>query len=311
VPNINLQRLFDLGDKLFKQRYAQLEERILQAYALSLKEVQDKIGELYNKFENPTMVDVRKFNRLVKIEKDIAAKIRRMGVNIGNTTAEQIKNTLSETYTSTGFAIETGTGIDFGFTELPKTAMQYALEDNKWLNLLKQNNGKLLADIEYDFEQTLRANARQDIVAGLAQGKPYNEIAQSLKDKFDISATRAKMITRTEMHKNYTYARNEGIKTATDSATRLGLKMVKIWRHNPGAKTPRPDHIDMDGTEADENGIFTLPSGVKTEAPGLSGDPAEDINCACSVETAIRGITPDMQDKSLMNMSYDKYKSEL
>jgi hypothetical protein len=78
--------------------------------------------------------------------------------------------------------------------------------------------------------------------------------------------------------------RNFGINKALDSAKELGLEARKVWKHYPGAsKNPREDHASMDGVPADKDGVFTLPDGTQTTAPGLTGDPAHDQFCHCGM----------------------------
>ena len=55
----------------------------------------------------------------------------------------------------------------------------------------------------------------------------------------------------------------------------------------------RDTHQQMDGVYADDDGIFHLPSGVSGEGPGLIPDPAESINCRCTVRLEIVGFEPD------------------
>jgi len=182
--------------------------------------------------------------------------------------------------------------VNFTFV---KDAVEYAKNNNEWLELLKDANANLISNINYQLEYNLRQNTRQEVIAGLIKGKPYSAIQKEIKNRFEISATRAGTIARTEMHKAQISGRLEGINRAGDAADKLGLEYTKIWRHygrSTGAKPkggykPRADHVAMDGKAADKDGIFVLPSGVKTTAPGLSGEPSEDINCTCSLQFQI------------------------
>src|SRR5690606_29945392 len=99
-----------------------------------------------------------------------------------------------------------------------------------------------------------------------------------------------------------------GIKKAQSSAERLGIDTEKIWRHNGNAKVPRPLHVALDGTPADENGLFNV-NGDRMEAPGLGTDPAQNVNCSCSVEFRIKKIDDGLIDKDLQGMSYEDWQS--
>jgi hypothetical protein len=62
----------------------------------------------------------------------------------------------------------------------------------------------------------------------------------------------------------------------------IGDILEKVWIHD-APKTPRPHHLAADGQVADENGMFHV-GGYTVEAPGMFGDPAEDVNCLCSID---------------------------
>lgn len=305
-----VNKLLKKASKDFEKNYSLTESKLVLAYKRSLDEVRNKILVMYEKYGEPTITEMNKFNRLVSLEQQITNEIRNLNRFVSNTTASQIKNTFVDSYYTTGFAFETGTGVNFGFTQLPQKSIEFAVSDNLWLDSLKNHNAKLLTDIKYELENTLRQNARQEIVSGLSQGKPYTEVAKSIKERFNVTAGRAKTITFTEMHKSYSKGRVEGINTATKSAERLGLKMIKVWRHN-AVGVPREDHLEMDGVPADENGIFTLPDGTTTEAPGLTGIAEHDINCHCTVETELEGLDNITLNEELFNESFDKWKDNL
>lgn len=40
---------------------------------------------------------------------------------------------------------------------------------------------------------------------------------------------------------------------------------------------------EMNGKPVDNDGLFTLPDGVRTEAPGQTGVAEHDISCRCGV----------------------------
>lgn len=277
-PNDTLTSLFSKADKVFEKNYSQAELRLLQEYKKTLKEINGIIKNVFQDKDFPTIIELRKRGRLDAIKQQIQQEIKKLTQKSVNITHSQVKGTFVNSYYQTGFVLETGTGVNFNFTTLPKESIKFAAEDNLWLDKLKEANAKLLTDAEFQLETALRTNARADIISGQALGKPYREVAKGIQEKFNTTAGRAKTITFTEMHKSHSAGRLEGINRANKAAERLGIKTEKIWRHN-AVGTPRPDHVQMDGTPADENGIFTLPSGSKGEAPGLMDDVGENVNC--------------------------------
>lgn len=314
--NDKIAKLFNKNDFKLEQLLSKLELDLFRIYKRSLDEVQKIILGIFEKYgDNPDITQLRKYGRLTTIEKQLVDEIKSLTNISANLIGSHIKEIYPDAYYQTAFILETGTGINFGFTLLPKEAIKFAIEDNLWLDSLKDANAKLLSDVKREFETLLRTNARAEIVAGLSQGKPYAQIAKGIKERFNVSASRAKTITRTEMHKAYSFGRNEGITRAQEAGKRIGITVLKVWQHNPVAKEPRQDHIRMGNPEyknhVAKDGVFTLPSGVQGEAPGLTGDPSEDISCSCNAESVLEGITPDMQDKELMKQNYDEWKSKL
>jgi hypothetical protein len=84
-------------------------------------------------------------------------------------------------------------------------------------------------------------------------------IARNISDKTGIDFNQSIRIIRTEGHRVQNAARVVSFNNAESAAQRLGIESSKVWIHSGNPREPRPDHIQMDGAEADEDGIFTLP----------------------------------------------------
>ena len=263
-------------------------QRLLQAYRKALDDVQAKIAKVFAATDKPTITEMRKFKRLTSIEQQIADRIKQLTQVSVNVTHQSAKDSFLSSYDSTANALEVGTGLDLAFDKIPADSISYVVTDNLWLDALKLDNAKLMSDIKREFEAVLRTNARQEVAEGLAEGAPYSQVAKAIKERFDVAATRAKTIAFTEMHKGHSKGRLEGIHRGADAAERLGLVATKVWKHNH-IGVPRPAHLAADGQQADPRGYFHV-DGVRMEAPGLSGVPAEDINCHCSSQFEIQGL---------------------
>lgn len=289
--NRTIRDLLGKADDLFDKGYAKAELNVLRGYKKALNDIKLELSDMFEKYNgNPTITELRKFKRLDALEAKITKIIGNMQRVEINQIQFGIKDSMISSFDRTGFAISTGTGLDIAFGEIPKDSMDYILRYNRWDNRVKDWNAKLLTDILTENEQMLRANASLEVAGGLAQGKSYAAVTKAIKNRFDVTAGRAKAIAYDQMHAGHMAGRVEGINQATDAAKRLGVETEKIWRHNPGAKVPRPDHVQMDGTPADENGIFTLPSGVQGEAPGLMNDVGENVFCGCSALFQVKGL---------------------
>ena len=93
----------------------------------------------------------------------------------------------------------------------------------------------------------------------------------------------------------------------------VGATYGKMWIKTPiGSGGDRQDHFAMSGEMADDNGIFHLPSGASGPAPRLTGEPSEDINCACSHSIIINGERPEnVRIRGRDVMPFDDYIKEL
>ena len=121
-----------------------------------------------------------------------------------------------------------------------------------------------------------------------------------------LSADKTIRIVKTEADRVQRKARLIQTEKAKGAAERLGMKLKKIWVATKDDRT-RDRHAEMDGVEADDDGVFTLPDGVTTDGPGLSGVAEHDINCRCTVRTEFVDIPKDVGEAT-DDKSYDDWK---
>jgi uncharacterized protein with gpF-like domain len=114
-------------------------------------------------------------------------------------------------------------------------------------------------------------------------------VAKNIEERFNVAATRARTIAFTEMHKSQSKGRVEGILKGGKAAEGLGMKALKVWRHNDVAVEPRPNHVAYDGTAVAIDKPFHV-GGEDLEGPGLGADPANNINCSCTAQFEIQGL---------------------
>lgn len=273
-------------DRAYLNTLGTAEQKLLAAYKTALDDVTAKIKAVYDKFgDTPTITQVRKANRLASIENQISKRIADLDKEVRNITSSMIKTTAVNSYSSFVNGINQGMQISFLDTSLSEQGLDRFLSDTLWSDAMKNANAQMWSNTKRDFETVLRANTREEILSGVAQGKSYAEISKDIQERFNVGATRAKTITFTETHKAHSYGRNEGVNDAIKAAEGSGVKVVKVWRHN-AVGTPRPDHVEADGQIADKDGLFTV-GGEQLEAPGLGTDPSNNINCHCSVELEV------------------------
>ena len=141
----------------------------------------------------------------------------------------------------------------------------------------------------------LKKTISSEITRGIASSRPYAEIARNLSAAAEIPMNRAKLITRTEGHR----IQSASNYNACVDVKAKGADVVKQWSAALDART-RPTHRSLDGQIVEVDEPFSL-GNKKAMFPGDFGDPAEDCNCRCRVNTRARWALDSMQTKMLGN----------
>lgn len=247
------------------------EKNLVKVYSRALKEIKLLILQMYEKYGSDVdYAQMVAYNRLTNLEQQIADEIKKLTNETIKTTTSTLKNIYSEQFYLTGFAFEESLGAKLGFgllnPDVIKASVLNPLDRIKWTDRMKDHAQQYVKQIQTELTQ------------GLIQGEGYGKIAKRIVDKTGINAGKVIRIVRTEGHRVQSAGSLLAYDKTQTAADRLGLKTVKVWVATLDNRT-RDSHQRMDGKEADDEGIFTLPSGATTEAPGLSGVAEEDINC--------------------------------
>jgi SPP1 gp7 family putative phage head morphogenesis protein len=104
------------------------------------------------------------------------------------------------------------------------------------------------------------------ITAGVRSGTRWEDLAQELQDRYDVSESRAALIARDQVGKFYGEL-NEVRQTA------LGVKSF-IWR-TANDERVREEHADLEGETFD------------WDTPPSEGIPGEAVNCRCFAEPVL------------------------
>lgn len=279
--NKKINKLLSKADDLLEKNYSETELNVLSGYKYSLTEIRKEITLLFEKYgTNPSLATMRKYNRLEKLEKQLTEILEAMQGKEINSTTSEIKNSMQESFERSGQVINDVADLGFDFIKVPKESLDYILKHDPRPDIVKNHSAGQKSDIQNESENILRKNVKEEIAYGMAKGSSYANIIKSLREKFNITAESAKTIVQDQMHAGHMAGRNEGFNRAIAAGKRLGLRSEKVWKHN-ASEHPCLMHIAMDGVPSDEDGIFTLPDGTRTEAPGLTGDPKHDEHCHC------------------------------
>jgi len=141
--------------------------------------------------------------------------------------------------------------------------------------------GDKLEKYSKDVNDTTLASLRKTLKQGVASGESIPDLQKRVQKVFSIAdKTRATMIARTEV--------NSSANKATLEAYRQSGVVAKKQYLAAGDERTRPSHAAANGQTVALDKMFTLGSGVQTEAPGQSGVAAEDVNCRCTTVAIVK-----------------------
>lgn len=303
--NKRLADLLKKADTNAEKLIARQETELVKAYKRALAEIKKKIAAIYEKYGDEVQYsDLVSYNRLTNLEQQIAGEIKKLTNENIKTTTKTIKDIYSEQFYRVGFAFEQSLGARLGFgllnPDVIKASVLNSLDRIKWTARMKDHAQQYVKQIQTELTQ------------GLIQGEGYGKIAKRIVDKTGINAGKILRIVRTEGHRVQSAGSLLAYDKAQSAADRLGLKTVKVWVATLDNRT-RDSHQQMDGKEANEEGVFTFPSGATTEAPGLSGVAEEDIHCRCTTMMQFKDFPPafrkDNETKEIIKyQNYEDWK---
>ncbi|MBN8545794.1 MAG: hypothetical protein J0L60_06640 [Ignavibacteria bacterium] len=278
-PNQRILKLLQVSDLEAEKLILGYEKDLIKAYSSALKDIKQMIAEMFEKYgDQVTYKDMVAYQRLTNLELGIAKQIKTLTGKGKRTVEKAFRDIVSESFSATGTAISKSLEVTVGFgvmnEEVIKTAILNPMQRITWSDALQENSAKYLSQIKTELSQ------------GLIKGEGYAKIAKRLEKSTEMSANKTIRIVRTEGHRAQSVGRKLAVDNVEGAADRLGIKIKRVWVATSDDRT-RDSHKAMDGKEADDDGLFTLPSGVRTEGPGMSGVAEEDINCRCTVRVEV------------------------
>ena len=272
-------------DKVIAKMEKGIHRDLAREYATGLRAVRQEIGVIYDRYAAAdgtlSHADMTRYNRLRTLEKSIAGELGALTGKTAKLTRAGLGKIHEEGYYRTAFDLETGVKAKLAFGKLDSKAVQASVQNPiSGLTL----NERLARD-----RAAIILNCKATITQGIIRGSSYPEMSRELKRVFEGDLVKARRVVATEAHRVKEQARAEAI----DHAVEQGVKLIKIWVATIDGST-RDDHADMDGREADADGLFWI-DGLSAEYPGGFGDPAQDINCRCTVRTEIQGFEPKVR----------------
>lgn len=217
--------------------------------------------------------------------KQVSDILNRLHENEHKTIQSFLNDTYTSSYVGTMYSLN-WQGIPILSPVNPENALRAVVTDSKLSEPLYESLG---IDIN-----SLKKQIAAEVTRGIAEGMSNYEIARNLRNASKVSLSRARTIARTESHRIQEAASYDAGKVARSK----GADLVKQWDASLDGDT-RPTHRELDGKIVEYDDYFVSSSGSKTEYPGGFGDPAEDINCRCSVLKRARSAMDESELKSL------------
>lgn len=156
-------------------------------------------------------------------------------------------------------------------------------------------SGLTLSDTLEKNRKEVVYDIKREIGVGLANGDRYSTMAKRITERVDMDYKKAVTIARTETHRvkeagfhDASTEINDALKNGTTA-----MRLHKTWvsmKDERVRKSSKANHRKMNGVSVLEDEEFDLGRGVKTQAPGQSGDPHNDINCRCFLKYELKEV---------------------
>jgi len=280
-----------------------VEKLLQQPYQITLDKLRLIISKIYEKYGyNVTYSQMQIYGRWKALEKQLLDELKKLHKDNIKIITSAIVAAYLGGYIESLFNIEHKTGIKIPNIKIKLPAGRIT-EHNLPEIVLNPVDTIKWVDRAEDSIKLLNKQIKEIIAQGLLQDKGYIQIARDIKGKTNISLGRALRISRTEIHRATSMGALKSFDKSKTIIERYGLKLKKIWLAVLDERT-RFLHAEFNEHPADSKGLFHLPDGVVTLAPGLTGVPEHDINCRCVFTVEV--ITP--QGKALKQSNIKNFK---
>jgi len=252
--------------------------RYRQAYDI----LEAQLGKLYAQMgDNPSLQEARRYGRLDKLRKTIAAEYKSLTTKNIEITRQSSASSYADAYYGNAWAYDQAVGVELSWPTLSVEAIRASV----WSSATGEN----FSDRLKHWETREIIQLQQKITQGLALGYGYPKVARNVKQEVADDFSRIIRIVRTEAHRNY----SQGHLELYNQLDAVGVQARKRWEATLDTRT-RDTHGSLDGKYADDDGLFWI-HGASAEAPGLFGVAEEDINCRCRVIEVIDGYEPELR----------------
>lgn len=264
-------------EKALRKLEKEYEKELIRNYQIALKEIRAKVAFIYEKYDGD-WVEMNRYNRLTKLEKEIADEIRKLTGKNAQSLVRGLMEMFEEAYYQTAYVLTNSVNADLAFAILDRNLVRKAIENPLdrvgFLQRNKENQARLTRQL------------RENLTQSLIQGESYRTAAKRIRERMNIGATNALRISRTEMHR----VRHQAQLESMNEGEKRGILLKKQWLATIDERT-RIRHGRLDGVQVDLDGQFEI-DGFKADGPGLFGVAEMDINCRCTLIEVVDGFEP-------------------
>jgi hypothetical protein len=270
-----MKKEFELLEDNLDKIIATAERNVIREYQKTLKAIKAEIAEIYEKYGEPTLVDLQKYDRINKLDKKMQEEINKLYVTNRSLINTTLRDSYIGAYAGTKAIIEGESKKTLRAIVKPVNVTKTINEEMaglKWADRVSKHRSDLIYDVQAVIKQ------------GLQRGDSYSTMAKELNKKIieitpkglkgDVS--KSTTIVRTESQRVTASAKKEVI----DVAKSQGIDLTKTWNSVEDERV-RDSHVKMDGQTVPYDGMYTLPTGEKVVGPHLTGIAKEDCNCRC------------------------------
>lgn len=295
IKTSTLERHFNALRKIEEHRTAQSERNIRRIYQALLKDLRQFVGVEYATLAEDDKLTYEILQRKGQYARFLEEIERRVN-NLTPAASSEIQSLVEQIYTLSyeGMAAAVETKATEELKEL-LSEVKYVRPEILKRAVENPISGLTLSDTLERSRKEIIYNIKSQITAGLLNGDRMSSMARRIADSVEKNYRKSVAIARTETHRvreagfhDSAVSIEETLKKGTTS-----LRMTKTWRSMKDErvrKTSKANHRKMDGVTIPIDDYFNLGRGVKTKAPGQSGDAANDINCRCYLSYDLKEI---------------------
>lgn len=285
-----LAKLFEISNGTLETISDDLERALIRTYLDQLAKIRIILAEIYAKFgKDVTFSDMQKYNRLSKVEQQLAEELKALGVKTDTQIREGVGYIYEKQYYFSGYQEEL-LGIKSGIGGLDKDAIRAnivnPLDRIKWP---VRHRGNIAA---------LNERIRSALSEGLIQGYGYDKTARNIRDEIGRTQFETIRILRTEGQRAKSAARLAANEKVYAKAEKLGIDLAEVWVATNDSRT-RPEHLELQDEPRSEDGTWTFSDGTVTTGPVMSGVARHDIMCRCFTRTKLRDAPDGFEPETM------------